>query len=222
MLVDSGGAATAIYDFCTAGIDAVEPKFRGKEAILQTIKLLNDAYKQRQLTFYRLSDEGKGFGDRMQEMSSCLLDGIFKMMNSPPLYAMLPAGAAFKHPDFGFGTVTEVSEDNSSRTVTFESGMRHHARDQKPPVAWRPGLGLPGGSVLGAWASLGVLRDTHAICYRRRTGNRLARTTYGSSCQSCRRRRERTASRLSAGRSAAAQRRRWGAATRSLSWASRR
>lgn len=126
ILIDSGGAATAIYDYCSKGLDGVEPKFKGKECELRTIMQLNEAYGKKQLTFYRLSDEGKGFGDPvcpMHDMSSSLLDAIVKMMNSPPIHETLPVGAHVRHPDYGFGSVTEITI-TGARVVLFDDDVK--------------------------------------------------------------------------------------------------
>jgi len=124
ILTDSGGAATAIYDYCMKGLDGVAPNFKSKEAVLRTIMQLNEAYGKKQLTFFKLSDEGKGFGDRMHDMSSSLLDAIVKMMNSPPAYETLPVGAHLRHPDYGFGAVREITS-NGARVVGFDSGDKY-------------------------------------------------------------------------------------------------
>jgi hypothetical protein len=55
IMVDSGGAASAIFDYCNnGGIQAVDSNFAGDELALRVIKTLNDKYDQNQLNFFQL------------------------------------------------------------------------------------------------------------------------------------------------------------------------
>lgn len=54
IMAESGGAATAIFDYCRDGIQAVDSDFVGDELALRVIKQLNDKYEQNQLNFFQL------------------------------------------------------------------------------------------------------------------------------------------------------------------------
>ena len=45
ILADSGGAATAVYQYCMHGMEGVEETFRPHEALLRTIKRLNEVHQ---------------------------------------------------------------------------------------------------------------------------------------------------------------------------------
>ncbi len=74
VLAESGGAARAIFEFCTHGLEAVEEEFKATPQLVQqleAIKQLNGAYAGKQLTFFRL--EGAPAG-QMPDLSSSLLE----------------------------------------------------------------------------------------------------------------------------------------------------
>lgn len=76
LLVDSGGAATAIHQYCMGGIEAVDnPAFKSQEDRLRVIKEANDAYDKQLVTFFSLEGEDAAKGD----MSESLLEAILKM-----------------------------------------------------------------------------------------------------------------------------------------------
>ena len=118
ILTNSGGAATAIYNFCKSGLSAVEEKFRHMEARLANIKLINDAYSEKLLSFYTLDDSASA-----PDLSSLLLGAIVNILNTDPDLALLPVGGVVKHPEYGRGRISEVTLDGDP-AVTFESGER--------------------------------------------------------------------------------------------------
>ena len=114
ILTNSGGAATAIYDYCQFGLSAVEAKFQKMEPRLASIKLLNEIYGEQLLSFYTLDDSSL-----TPDLSTLLLGAIVKTMNTEPAFERIPAGAAIKHPSYGRGRVTKVFEDGR-RAVAFQ------------------------------------------------------------------------------------------------------
>ena len=81
ILADSGGAATAIAQFCASGegsIEAVEnPEFVAQEVKLRQLKALHDERGGTLLSFFRLQDE-----DSQQNMSSAIL-GMLRSLARP-------------------------------------------------------------------------------------------------------------------------------------------
>ena len=63
VLVDSGGAATALHKYCTLGLEAVEAKFQNQSKRLQAIKNLNDTYGGKQLLFFSLEESSGAAND---------------------------------------------------------------------------------------------------------------------------------------------------------------
>ena len=159
VLVDSGGAATALHKYCTLGLEAVEPKFQSQAKRLQAIKNLNDTYGGKQLTFFSLeesvaaADGGGGDVGVGLDMSSALLEAVVKMLNQPSALERLCVGARVKHASRGRGHVAEITNvANDQRVVVaFESGESHrygHASLHKLTV-----LGTEGPTELNQVAS---------------------------------------------------------------------
>ena len=74
VLADSGGAATAVSQFCAGGIDAVtDPSFVKVEQKLAALRELNEEREGTLLCFYRLQDEI----DASENMSTALLRALF-------------------------------------------------------------------------------------------------------------------------------------------------
>tara|TARA_B110001452_G_scaffold21628_1_gene17351 strand:+ start:612 stop:4946 length:4335 start_codon:yes stop_codon:yes gene_type:complete len=92
VLADSGGAATAIHDYCTDGIMAVDERFRHLEDQFKMIKQLNDAYQGHLLNFFSLREDLKESSD----LKECLLQAIISMIDTIPDQSLLPEGAASK------------------------------------------------------------------------------------------------------------------------------
>ena len=65
VLVDSGGAATALHKYCTQGLEAVEPKFQAHKEKLESIKSLNDSYGGKQLLFFSLEARATAAGGHL-------------------------------------------------------------------------------------------------------------------------------------------------------------
>ena len=116
VLTNSGGAATAIYNFCKGGLSAVEQKFRHMEARLANIKLLNDAYGEKLLAFYTLDESSSS-----PDLSSLLFFASVNMLNTDPDVTRLPVGSAVKHPEYGRGRIIEVA-NGGERTISFHDG----------------------------------------------------------------------------------------------------
>ena len=121
VLSDSGGAATAVHQYCAGGIDAVEPAFHKMKAKLHTIKSLNDAYGGKQLTFFSLEDCSVSGVDH-PELSSSLLEAIVQMHGASAiveaLSAELKVGTSIRHPKEGLGQIVQILPDRR-RVVRF-------------------------------------------------------------------------------------------------------
>ena len=130
VLVDSGGAATALHKYCTQGLEAVEPKFQNMKQKLESIKNLNDAYAGKQLLFFSLEGSTETGVGQTLDMSSSLLEAIVKMLNAPSAYERLPLGAIVRHPIRGSGKIIEILPDRR-RVVRFdEQGDVHRYTPQ--------------------------------------------------------------------------------------------
>ena len=115
VLADSGRAATAIYDYCTDGMAAVEERFRHLEDLFRKIKQLNDAYQGNLLTFFSLREDLKESSD----LKECLLQAIISMIDTIPDQSLLPEGAAHK----GARSLYHESDD-----LRIEENMRRTLR----------------------------------------------------------------------------------------------
>ena len=74
VLSDSGGAATALAQYCQRGLEAVtEPLFQQEEEKLETLHALNEARDGTLLHFFRLADD-----DAEESMATALLRCLFR------------------------------------------------------------------------------------------------------------------------------------------------
>ena len=152
VLVDSGGAAAALYDYCTRGIRHVEEMFQPFESQLRELAQLNEAYRQKQLHFFRLGEghacdpplpietcrlvslcraRAEPDDDRTDETATtsadlglALLQCIVDMMTEVPLWYCLPVGTPVSHEARGPGTIVKIHDDGR-REVRFDDGEQH-------------------------------------------------------------------------------------------------
>lgn len=72
VLADSGGAATAVYNFFGEGIDAVEEPFLASQTKFEELLNLHKLHGSNLLSFFKLAED-----ETNEDMSSALLGAIF-------------------------------------------------------------------------------------------------------------------------------------------------
>ena len=154
VLSDSGGAATAVHQYCAGGINAVvEPAFKKMEEKLNTIKSLNDVYDGKQLTFFSLEDTSISGVDR-PELSSSLLEAIVQMRGASALVEALSAelkiGTSIKHPKEGLGEIVTILPDGR-RVVRFR---KQNEERYAPQLLHRMIVELPSDSMRASSESM--------------------------------------------------------------------
>ena len=122
VLVNSGGAATAIHAYVTEGISEVDPKFKKMEPKLKSIKKLHEAYDGKLLTFFEIDEETQATSGSVPDLSTSLLEAIVKMMKTCPDFKKLPEGASVQHPQYGRGRITAVHADGT-QSVAFSDSV---------------------------------------------------------------------------------------------------
>ena len=139
ILAESGGAAHALYSFCTDGIDAVCPSFHAHEKLLHEIDTINRLYELKLLKFFLIEEETR-------DISVMLLEGIIDMIGQCPVWDMLPVSRAHQAPVAqearrwidSVGHVGAFSESGSHvlRRTNVSRGSHH--------LAMRPSAGRDG------------------------------------------------------------------------------
>ena len=136
VLSDSGGAATAVAQFCEGGIDAVsDPAFSSSSAKLAQLHELNEARAGTLLCFYRLQDEI----DNSENMSTALLRALFLSLMHTQATALKPSA----NPSAASKLQLAVSEATRRRQDTMKRALLLTVKWDQPEFASRMLAELP-------------------------------------------------------------------------------